>query len=226
MPTHDEWSAASTQMAELTDAGILYRIRSWWAHRRLTKLGERRQRMREFLGIDSLDEDVTVAFLDFHRMVDGLRRDLDATTAYLKQADEDGTAKLNLTMANLGELTRQFHIVSRGVDSHAVLLKAWRGVPILAKASQAALKHQQQVEKQWNERRARELAEAAHVPPVAPVKQAPLVVADETGPYPDPAQLAQAAGERHAIELAARGPRLVREVTPLASEPGDHPESD
>lgn len=146
MPTSAEWSAAGEQMHDLQQVGFGARwvsaIRHWWASR----MGDLRNRIRAWLGIDQAENDL-LEVTEVTLMVNGLRRDLDAVADTLNQSNDDGNAKLNLTTSNVAELARQFRVVADLVDSHAVLLKAWRGVPILAKASTAALKHQQEVAK-------------------------------------------------------------------------------
>ena len=160
LPTHDEWAQASTQMAAQTQVGWFGRLRSRIRHAWETWKGERRHQLRAWLGIAEEEEknylNGVTTFRWWTDVTNGIRADLDATNAAMAKENAALLERLALTEANLAEVVRQFHVQSQAVDSHAVILRAWKGIPLLQRASQAALKAQQQVAKEREARRAQE----------------------------------------------------------------------
>lgn len=212
MPTPEQWREASAAMAQQMKVSPFYRLRSrlrhWWE----AKKGGWRAQLRAWLGIAAEEERAYLAgvqtFQWWTNITNGLRADLDATNAAIVRENADILARVGLCEANLAELVRQFHQTAQGVDSHAKLLRAWRGIPMLAKA---AREYQVLLDRNAADREARrvqELADAAHFPPVASVTQGQV----DDQPTAPIAQLHQTAD-------------LVP-IIPEASDAHQHPESD
>lgn len=165
LPTHDEWAQASTQMAAQAQVGWFGRLRSRIRHAWESWKGERRMQLRAWLGITAEEEKNYLNGVSTFRwwtdVTNGIRADLDATNAAMAKENAALLERLALTEANLAEVVRRFHVQSQAVDSHAVILRAWKGIPLLARASQAALKHQREVAKEREERIAKEAAAPA-----------------------------------------------------------------
>ncbi len=128
-------------------------VRRWAAE----KMGELRIALREWLGIHAVED-----ILDFQDQISqGIRRDLDAVAA----AGQDNAAQRRASMLwaaellyeidsrgqlsekSLAEVAKQHKELAGSVQSHAKLLKAWRGVGILANASRKALHEEQMAER-------------------------------------------------------------------------------
>ena len=194
-------------MHDATRTTVVYRtrtrIRHWWTG----LMCELRASVRTWLGID-VDLTYTIDQLtEMAHLAEGIRRDLGAVAEALKQADTNGTQRIEITEKNVGEIVRQFHVQARVTDSHAELLRAWRNVPILR---QAASKFHTEREKAQKEAAAAKRAAEAEM-------EAPVALKLEDGG----ALRARLAANQHAIHLANKANGELATEAYL-----QHPESD